>query len=131
MDFQRLFSRFAAGWPGVGLLLLRLLAAITPVHFCTCYAMEAPRLAFNILYLMGAGARILLPVDLWAPILGIVVAIIEIPTILFPAGDPWISFILAMLCVTLGMFGPAAWSSDARLFGRKRLRKLNNLSPPF
>ena len=119
MDLQRLFSTFAAGWPGIGLLLQRFLTAIALLHYGNRYFMEAPQSAFNVLHLIGAGSGIFLLLGLWTPVVGTLVAIVEIPTVFFHAGDPWISFILAMLGVTLAMIGPGAWSIDARLFGRK------------
>ena len=81
--------------------------------------MQAPQSAFSVLHLIGAGSGIFLLLGLWTPVVGTLVAIVEIPTVFFHAGDPWISFILAMLGVTLAMIGPGAWSIDARLFGRK------------
>ena len=121
MDLQRLFSTFAAGWPGIGLLLQRVLTAIVLLHYGNRYFMEAPQSAFKFLHLIGAGAGIFLLVGLWTPVVAALVAIVEISTIFFHGDDPWISLILAMLGVTLAMIGPGAWSIDARLFGRKHL----------
>jgi hypothetical protein len=36
--------------------------------------------------------------------------------------DPWIHILLGTLGCALAMLGPGAWSIDARLFGRKRIR---------
>ena len=121
MDLQRLFSTFAAGWPGIGLLLQRLLTAIALLHYGNRYSMAAPQSALHVLHLIGAGAGIFLLVGLWTPIAGTLVAVIEMPIVFFHADDPWIPFILAMLGVSLAMIGPGAWSIDARLFGRKHL----------
>jgi uncharacterized membrane protein YphA (DoxX/SURF4 family) len=115
---QRLFSTFANGWPGMGLLLLRLLTAVLlcygighlrePSHFASI----APRL-------IEAGAGILLLIGLWTPVVGTLVAIAEVGIACSRAGDPLVSLILAALGATLAMVGPGAWSIDARLFGRK------------
>jgi uncharacterized membrane protein YphA (DoxX/SURF4 family) len=35
-------------------------------------------------------------------------------------GGAWIHILLGVLCASVVMLGPGAWSIDARLFGRKR-----------
>ena len=70
---------------------------------------------------IGAGTGILLLVGLWTPVMGTVVAIVEVWIVLSRPGDPWIPILLAALGATLAMLGPGAWSIDARLFGRKHI----------
>jgi uncharacterized membrane protein YphA (DoxX/SURF4 family) len=70
--------------------------------------------------LAGAAAGIFLLVGLWTPVVGTLVAIIEMSIIFFHTRDPWLCVILATIGVTLAMIGPGAWSIDAKLFGRKR-----------
>ena len=116
---QRLFTTFAGGWPGRGLLLQRLLTSIALLHYGIRCFTEAPQSAFNTLHLIGAGAGIFLIVGLWTPVVGALIAMIEVSAGFLHAGDPWISCILAILGATLAMIGPGEWSIDARLFGRK------------
>ncbi len=122
---QRLFSTFADGSPGVGLLLLRLLAGVALIHFGIANLRAAPPLATVVLQSIGVGAGILLLVGLWTPVAGGLAAIVKV-LIVFSryfshAGDPWIPIIQAVLGAVLAMVGPGAWSIDARLFGRKRI----------
>ena len=121
---QRLFSTFASGWPGVGLLLLRLLTAVALIHFGIVSVLAAPPLTTVVLQIIGVGAGILLLVGLWTPVAGTFAAIVKLWIAYSPyfshSGDPWIPIIQAVLGVTLAMVGPGAWSIDARLFGRKR-----------
>jgi putative oxidoreductase len=122
---QRLFSTFADGWPGIGLLLLRLLTAVALIHFEIASLREVPPLATFVLQIIGVGAGILLLVGLWTPVAGALVAIVTV-WIAFSryfshSGDPWIPIIEAALGAALAMVGPGAWSVDARLFGRKRI----------
>lgn len=116
---QRLFSTFASGWPGMGLLLQRLLTAIALLHYGILHFEEVPYSSLAVLHFIGAGTGILLLVGLWTPVAGTLVAIIELSIAFSPTGDPWISIILATLGATLAMIGPGGWSIDARLFGRK------------
>ena len=122
---QRLFSGFADGWPGIGLLLLRLLTAVALVYFGIANLREIPPLATAGLQIIGIGAGILLLVGLWTPVAGALAAIVKV-SIAFSgyfshSGDPWIPILQAVLSAVLAMVGPGAWSIDARLFGRKRI----------
>jgi putative oxidoreductase len=121
---QRLFSTFASGWPGAGLLLLRLLTGVVLIHFGITGALAAPPLTTIVLEIIGAGTGILLLIGLWTPVAGALAAVVKL-SIVFSwyfthSGDPWVSIVQAVLGTVLAMIGPGAWSLDARLFGRKR-----------
>jgi putative oxidoreductase len=122
---QRLFSGFANGWPGTGLLLLWLLTAVALIHFGIASVLEAPPLTIVVLQIIGVGAGILLLVGLWTPVVGALAAIVKVwiafSRFFSHTGDPWIAIAQAVLGAILAMVGPGAWSVDARLFGRKRI----------
>ena len=122
---QRLFSGFDDGWPGTGLLLLRLLTGLALIHFGIADLRQAPPLATVVLQIIGIGAGILLLIGLWTPVAGALAAIVKVSIAFSPyfshSGDPWIPIIQAVLGAVLAMVGPGAWSVDARLFGRKRI----------
>lgn len=117
---QRLFSTFANGWPGTGLLLQRLLTGAVLFHSAIAYVEQTTLLASTI-HIVGAGAGILLLLGLWTPVAGTIVAVAELCIVISHPGDPRISVMLATLAVSLVMIGPGAWSIDARLFGRKQI----------
>jgi uncharacterized membrane protein YphA (DoxX/SURF4 family) len=122
---QRLFSGFAGGWPGTGLLLLRLLTGAALIYLGIANVREAPPLPTAVLQIIGICAGILLLVGLWTPVAGALAAIVKV-SMAFSAyfshfGDPWIPLVQAVLGAVLAMVGPGAWSIDARLFGRKRI----------
>ena len=115
---QRLYSTFARGWPGVGLLLLRQSAAIVALHFsgdALCSHRSLSRAVVE-----GATA-LLLCAGLWTPIVGGVLSGLAIWTAISRTDDSWALVLLAAVGIALAMLGPGAWSIDARLFGRKRL----------
>ena len=118
---QRLFSTFANGWPGVGLLLQRILAGIILVRFGVVQLTDASVSTSTIPQMVAACAGVLLLVGLWTPVVGTLIAIVELWIALTHLGDPWIPIVLATLGGTAAMIGPGAWSIDARLFGRKHL----------
>jgi putative oxidoreductase len=122
---QRLFSSFADGWPGLGLLLLRLLTGIGLIHFGFASVLTAPPLTTIILQSIGIGAGILLLIGLWTPVAGALAAIVKVWIAFLRysshSGDPWIPIVQAVLSAVLAMVGPGAWSIDARLFGRRRI----------
>jgi uncharacterized membrane protein YphA (DoxX/SURF4 family) len=118
---QRLFSTFANGWPGIGLLLQRLLTATALLCYGFGHLTERSHFASTLPYMIAAGAGIFLLVGLWTPVVGTAVAIVEVWIVCLRAGDPSVPLILATLGATLAMIGPGAWSIDARLFGRKHI----------
>jgi len=118
---QRLFSTFASGWPGTGLLLQRILTAILLVRLGVIELIGSSAPSSWIPQLIGSFAGILLLAGLWTPVVGTLIAVIELWTALTHPGDPWNSIVLATLGVTAAMIGPGAWSLDARLFGRKHI----------
>ena len=102
---QRLFSTFADGWPGVGLLLLRLLTGVTLIHFGIASLREAPPLPTAVLQITGVGAGILLLIGLWTPVAGALAAIVQV-SIIFSrhfsdSHDPWIAITQAVLGAAL------------------------------
>src|SRR5438128_1979548 len=113
---QRLFSTFADGWPGRGLLLQRLLTSAALLHCGIAYLRTAPHVAPVAPQIIGAGAGTLLLVGLWTPLVGALIAIVELWIAFSCPGDPWISIGLAVLGASLAMVGPGAWSIDALLF---------------
>lgn len=74
---QRLFSTFANGWPGAGLLLQRILTAILLIRLGVIELTGTSSTFSMIPQLLGAGAGILLLVGLWTPVVGTFTAVIE------------------------------------------------------
>jgi len=119
---RRLFSTFARGLPGIGLLLLRLVAGAGLVQQVIMGMRARPPIGIATLDVLLAIAAMLLLAGLWTPIAGAIVAMIELWTTYFShPPDPWIFILLGTLGVSLALLGPGAWSVDARLFGWKRI----------
>lgn len=118
---QRLFSTFANGWPGRGLLLQRLLSAAFLFHCAIAVVGDTASAACLVLHIVAASAGILLLLGLWTPVAGTIVAITELVMVVLDLANPSICILLATLGATLAMIGPGAWSIDARLFGRKQI----------
>lgn len=123
---QRLFSTFADGWPGAGLLLLRLLAGAALIH-CGIGSIRAepPPLIFALQSICIAVA-IFLMFGFFTPVAGSLVAIAKVWIAIarfssHAPSDPWIYLPPGILAAALAMIGPGAWSIDARRFGRKHI----------
>ena len=117
---QRLFSNFANGWPGRGLLAQRVLVS-TVLTYCVATRVAEGLATAALPELIGAVLSVFILVGLWTPLIGILICLIEIWVFFSRGGDPQIPIILAALSATLAMIGPGAWSVDARLFGRKHI----------
>jgi len=111
---QRLFSTFADGRPGFGLLIQRLLAGAVLLYCLAATSVAPPQV-------IGALAGVLLVAGLWTPVAGVVMACAEAWLAFSSPAHPWIPAALAVLGVTLALIGPGAWSVDARLYGRKHI----------
>ena len=118
---QRLFSSFANGWPGGGLLVQRLLVSAGLLYFAFECLRTSPVCRSAVPQGIGAAAGILLLAGLWTPLAGILAAAVEVWIAVSPSGNAAIPVGLAVLALTLAMIGPGAWSVDARLYGRKRI----------
>jgi putative oxidoreductase len=120
-SLRRLYSTFAGGWPGTGLLLLRLVIGSALVVRAGSKLWIDPPLNITIPAVLAMGAGILLIAGLWTPIVGTSVALIEIWKIIMLPGDKWVWLLLGTAGAALAMLGPGLWSIDARLFGWKRI----------
>jgi putative oxidoreductase len=118
---QRLFSTFAEGWPGFGLLLQRVLTSAVLIYFAGTHLLERSSLALSLLHLMMAAAGVLLLFGLWTPLAGTAIAIFEVWIFLARSGDPLIAIMLVSSGATVAMIGPGVWSIDAQLYGRKHI----------
>lgn len=121
LSVQRLFSTFANGWPGAGLLLLRALTGTTLLYCQIPRIVERSALGAIVPEMIAAVGGIFLLVGLWTPVAGTLVAVVELWTIFVVAGDLSVPLMLATIGAALAMIGPGAWSLDARLFGRKHI----------
>lgn len=115
---QRLYSTFARGWPGAGLLWLRLIILVAGIHYVLTGLASEP--TFLKIAIEGP-AVLLLCAGLWTPIAGAALSLLAFWSAFSGRGDPWGQILLAAMAAALAMLGPGAWSIDARLFGRKRL----------
>jgi putative oxidoreductase len=118
---QRLYSTFAGGWPGVGLLIQRVVGTTVLLRFCVIHLADSPFSTSMIPQIIGACAAILFLVGLWTPFVGTLIAVVELWIAVNQFSDPWIPIMLATIGGTGAMLGPGAFSVDARLFGRRHL----------
>jgi uncharacterized membrane protein YphA (DoxX/SURF4 family) len=112
---------FPNGWPGRGLLLLRLVAGVLLVLDGITGLMGASQHESVALEVIAAIAGIFLLAGLWTPIAGAVVMVTELWIALTGTDHLRSAILLATMGLSLAVLGPGARSIDARLFGRKRL----------
>jgi putative oxidoreductase len=116
---QRLFSTFANGWPGFGLLIQRLVLGFALLYHGVALLRGFSATEPVMPELIGSVLGLFILAGLWTPAVGALVAVVQLWIALTGAGDESVAIVLAALGGTLAMIGPGAWSIDARLFGRK------------
>ncbi len=118
---RRLYSTFATGWPGLGLLLMRLvLGSSLVLRACPAVWSSGPTYASTTTIFL-AGCGILVFAGLWTPIVGLFISFAELWRCGLRLGDPTVDILLATISCALAMLGPGLWSIDARVFGWKRV----------
>jgi uncharacterized membrane protein YphA (DoxX/SURF4 family) len=106
----------------MGLALQRAATAAVVLHVAISCPLVAQSLGMQII---EAAAGILILIGLWTPVVGAAIAVRGLWTFFFGGGDAMASLFIATLGATLAMIGPGAWSVDARLFGRRQLKRLS------
>jgi hypothetical protein len=118
---RRLYSTFAGGWPGFGLLLMRLVVGAVVLWHAGPRLWSDPPSYATIAYASMALAAPLLIAGLWTPVAGAVVAAVAMGEILTTDVPPVGRLLAATIAGALTMLGPGRLSIDARLFGWKRI----------
>jgi hypothetical protein len=119
---RRLYSTFAGGWPGAGLLLMRVVVGSALVTRASAMLWNDPPITKTIMSAVLAGCGILLIPGLWTPVAGALIALVETWQLMTISGDHWVPLLLGTIAGALAMLGPGLWSVDARLFGWKRVQ---------
>ena len=118
---QRLFSTFPGGWPGVGLLLLRI-AAAAPLLLATFPLSSGDLSGMDLPFrLLGSASSVLLLLGLGTPIAAALQVLIEGWLALARGPFSPNHGALALMGLALMMLGPGQYSVDRRLYGRKRI----------
>jgi putative oxidoreductase len=118
---RRLFSTFAHGWPGVGLLLMRLAVGISLIANGIQKLQTGQPLESAILDLLAVGDGALLVVGLWTPVAGLFVCVLAVWGFLTQNASLYPIILSAAIGMGLALVGPGAWSLDAWLFGWKKI----------
>lgn len=118
---RRLYSTFAPGAPGIGLLLIRLVPGITTIVYGLNGLRSRPQLGSVPFDALCIGLGFLLVIGFWTPFVGALLALTALWDALARPEDRWYCLVVGTLGVGLALLGPGLWSVDALLFGWKRL----------
>jgi uncharacterized membrane protein YphA (DoxX/SURF4 family) len=104
---------------------MRLSLGMTLIYLGVAILLGGPPAAISVAQqVIGAAAGVLIIAGLWTPVAATLAALDQIWIALsfssLQRGVEWIHILLGVLCASVAMLGPGAWSIDARLFGRRR-----------
>ena len=118
---QRLYSSFPDSWPGTGLLLLRLAIGMPlVVNALSMWSSDSEAMGVVArLTTLCCGSLVLL--GLWTPVASVALALAAVWSTFFGHFD-FTHLAMPLVPLSLAVLGPGAWSIDARLYGRKRIR---------
>ena len=117
---RRLFSTFADGLPGAGLLILRLFLGGALICAAVGAVLHGSMTA-AVANVLAAIAGMFLLIGLWTPVVGAMVAATELGMLFVLPHDLRLHFLQAVFALGLAMIGPGVWSLDARLYGWRRV----------
>lgn len=121
IDLRRLFSTFARGWPGVGLLLLRLVVGIALIGRAFEKMNNGPSFQLSTLCLFAIGLAVLLLAGLWTPVAGALVVVLQLGRIPWDRAAFSTHIFIGTIAAALALLGPGFWSADRRIYGWKRI----------
>jgi uncharacterized membrane protein YphA (DoxX/SURF4 family) len=128
---QRMFPTFPSGWPGVGLLLLRLALALTVGAYGLAYVADWRHLGYATwaIGLLAVASGLSLLVGYLTPFAGVLAGLTTVSSAFpwFPAPNSNLfatglaTALATVIAVAIVCLGPGAFSLDARLFGRREI----------
>ena len=126
-----MFPTFPGGWPGVGLLLLRLAVVVTVLAQCVAYAVDWRHLGLvtAAVGVLAIASSVSLLIGYLTPFSAVLVALTSLGAAIswFPAPNPNLfdtklaTALATVIAVAIVCLGPGAFSLDARLFGRREI----------
>lgn len=129
-SFAKVISTFPGDWPGIGLLLLRVLVSCSLFGQGVGYVQSPnPGLAtWSAATLTFTGGSFLvagLMTPLVSPLVamgGVAIALSWIPLAAHDLFDSYLAIInLIVVSIAIALIGPGAFSLDARMFGRREI----------
>jgi uncharacterized membrane protein YphA (DoxX/SURF4 family) len=126
-----MFPTFPGGWPGVGLLLLRVAVGVPVLAQCVAYVVGWRHLGLAMwaVGLLAIASSVSLLIGYLTPFTGVLLALSGLGAALswFPAPNPNLfdsklaTALASVIAVAMVCLGPGAFSVDARLFGRREI----------
>lgn len=137
---QRLFSSFPEGWPGIGLILLRLTVALNAIFQGMATLMVSNGPAFTPWFsgLLAITVGLALLIGFLTPLAGAAAAIgylvrgvsSLLATDVSQHSAAFVAFGLGAISIALVLLGPGAFSLDGYLFGRRKIIIPEGRRPP-
>ncbi len=126
-----MFPTFPSGWPGLGLLLLRLALGLTVGAYGAAYVADWRHLGLvtGTIGLLAVASGVALLIGYLTPVTGALAGLTTVSSALswFPTPNSNLfetglaTALATVIAVAIVCLGPGAFSLDARLFGRREI----------
>jgi hypothetical protein len=114
---------FPNGWPGRGLLLLRVADGGFVIHQAIVQLSGSQHASGTLpVPAVSVAAGALLVFGIWTPIVGSLLALLETVMLVEGTDRAEVAILCAVIGLAVAMLGPGVWSVDAAVFGRQRLK---------
>ena len=112
---------FPNGWPGRGLLLLRLTDGLLLLQSSVVGWSKEMHGGLHAIIALSSALGVFVLAGLWTPVAGLSLAATETALLLQQTDDPRVLAFLISINLSIAMLGPGQVSIDAAIFGRRRL----------
>jgi uncharacterized membrane protein YphA (DoxX/SURF4 family) len=137
---QKLFFTFPEGWPGLGLVLMRLAVALSAIVQGIGTFIESPAQILSwAIGSLDTLVGVALLIGFLTPIAGASAALVNLAlgvSRFLTSGEKAddktvVAFYLVVISIAIILLGPGAFSLDARLFGRREIIIPEASRPPL
>ena len=101
---RRLYSTFAHGPAGIGLLIIRVVAGVALLTHAVMALLDSPHMGIVLFSVFLGALGLLLLVGLWTPVAGVLAAVASVAgVVVWQSADRWYCLRIGMLSLAIAL----------------------------